>query len=166
MQELCKFNLKIKVILNGLEKHMSFTIKNKLSFIDSFQFLIPSLDSLVKNLIKDDFKYLSWEFDNIVLDLIMQKWCYPYRYVSDFEKFKEELPGKEKFYSSLTDRKISDNEYEHVFNVWKIFKMKKMKDYHDLYLKCDVSLLADVMFEKFRINCLRNYGSCVWKIWK
>ena len=59
MQELCKFNLKIKVISNGLEKHMSFTIKNKLSFIDSFQFLIPSLDSLVKNLIKDDFKYLS-----------------------------------------------------------------------------------------------------------
>ena len=34
---------------NGLEKYMSFTINNKLSFIDSFQFISSSLDSLVKN---------------------------------------------------------------------------------------------------------------------
>ena len=34
-----------------------------------------------------------------------------------------------------------------------------MKDYHDLYLKCDVLLLAD-MFEKFRNNSLINYGLC------
>ena len=32
-----------------------------------------------------------------------------------------------------------------------------MKDYHNLYLKCDVLLLADV-FEKFRNNSLKNYG--------
>ena len=39
MQELVKFNLKINVIPNGLEKYMSFAINTKLSFIDSFQFL-------------------------------------------------------------------------------------------------------------------------------
>ena len=66
MQELGKFNLKISVISNGLEKYMSFTINNKLSFIDSFQFLSSSLDSLVKNLGNDDFKYLSQKFDNKV----------------------------------------------------------------------------------------------------
>ena len=38
--------------------------------------------------------------------------------------------------------------------------MKTMKDYHDLYLKCDVLLLVDV-FEKFRNNSLKNYGSCL-----
>ena len=32
-----------------------------------------------------------------------------------------------------------------------------MRDYHDLYLKCDVLLLADV-FEKFKNNGLKNYG--------
>ena len=48
--------------------------------------------------------------------------------MSGFEKFKEELPSKEKFYSSLTDRKISDKEYEHVLNVWKKVEMKTMKD--------------------------------------
>ena len=39
--------------------------------------------------------------------------------MTDFEKFKEELLCKEKFYSCLTDRKITDKEYEHVINVWK-----------------------------------------------
>ena len=59
MQELGKFNLKINIIPNGLEKHMSFSINNKLRFIDSFIFLSSSFDSLVKNLSNDDFKYLS-----------------------------------------------------------------------------------------------------------
>ena len=51
---------------------MSFSVNSKLRFIYSFQFLSPSLDSLVKNLVKDDFKYLSQEFDNNVLDLDKQ----------------------------------------------------------------------------------------------
>ena len=68
--------------------------------------------------------------------------------MSDIEKFKEQLPSKEIFYS-----------YEHVLNVWKKFKTKTVKNYHDLYLKCDVSLLADA-FEKFRNKSLKNYGLC------
>ena len=43
IQELGKFNLKINVIQSGLEKYMNFSINNKLSFIDSFQFLSSSL---------------------------------------------------------------------------------------------------------------------------
>ena len=38
--------------------------------------------------------------------------------MSDLKKFKKELPSKEKFYTSLTDRIISGKEYEHVVNVW------------------------------------------------
>ena len=37
--------------------------------------------------------------------------------------------------------------------------MKMIKDYHDLHLKCNVLLLADV-FEKFRNNSLKYYGLC------
>ena len=59
MLELGAFILKISVRSNGLEKYMSFTINNKLSFIDRFQFPSSSLDSLARNLDKDDFKYLS-----------------------------------------------------------------------------------------------------------
>ena len=105
MQELGKFNLKINIIPNGLVKYMSISINNKLSFIDSFQFLSSSLGSLGKNLGKDDFKYLSQEFDNNVLDLAKQEGFYPDEYMSVFERFKKELPSKEKLYSSLTDKK-------------------------------------------------------------
>ena len=34
-----------------------------------------------------------------------------------------------------------------------------MKDYHNLHLKCEVLLLADV-FERFRDESLKNYGLC------
>ena len=61
-----------------------------------------------------------------------------------FEKFKENLPSKDKFCSSLTDHQISDKKYEHVLSVWKLFDMINIKDYHDLYLEYDVLSLADV----------------------
>ena len=96
---------------------------------------------------------MSHELNNNVIDLVKQKGFYPDEYLSDFEKFKKELPSKEKFYSSLTDRKISDKEFEDVLNIWKKFERKTMKDYHDLYLKCDVSFLAD-LFKKFKNNSL------------
>ena len=54
--------------------------------------------------------------------------------MNDFEKSKEQFPSKQKFYSSLTDKKISDKESEHVLKVCDRFEMKTMEDYHDLYL--------------------------------
>ena len=74
MQELGKLNPKINVIPNGLEKYMTSSINNEWSF----QFLISSLDNLVKHLNKVNFKYLSQEFDNNVLDLVKQKGINPY----------------------------------------------------------------------------------------
>ena len=52
---------------------MSFTINNELSFIARFQFLSSSLDSLVKNLSEDEFKYLSQELHKEKLGLVKQK---------------------------------------------------------------------------------------------
>ena len=76
---------------------MSFSISDKLIFIDSFQFVSSWLESLVKNLGKDDFEYLSQEFDNNVLDLVKQKGFNSYEYMTGFKKFKEQLPRKESF---------------------------------------------------------------------
>ena len=106
--QILKFNIKINVIQNGLEKYMSFSINNN-SFIDSFQFLSSSLDSLVKILSKDNFKHLSQEFDSDV-DLVEQKRFYLYENLSDSGKFQEELTSKENFYSSLAGKKIGDKE--------------------------------------------------------
>ena len=138
---------------------MSFNTNKKLSFIKNSQVLSPSLDSLVKVLAKDDFRYLSQEFDSNVLYLVKKKRFYPYEYLSNFEKFEKESPSKETFYSLLTDRKTSDKEYEHVLIVWKKFKVETIKDYHDLYLTCNVLLFPDV-FEKFKNNSLKS--SILW----
>ena len=53
--------------------HLSFTINNKLSFIDSIQFIRSSLDSLFKRLEKENFTSLSQEIDNNILDLFKEK---------------------------------------------------------------------------------------------
>ena len=68
--------------------------------------------------------------------------------MNSFKKFSEnKLPDKSKFFSSLKDSGINEEQYEGAVNVWKVFKIKNLSEYHDLYLETDVLLLVDV-FEK------------------
>ena len=60
------------------------------------------------------------------------------------------------FFSSLKDCGISDQEHQRADKVWKVFKIKNLGEYHDLYLKKDALLLCDV-FEKFINTCLEYY---------
>ena len=55
--ELKRFDVKIDIIPNGLEKYVAFMINKNLVFIDSMQFTNSSLEKLVKNLSDNDFKY-------------------------------------------------------------------------------------------------------------
>jgi hypothetical protein len=89
--------------------------------------------------------------------LLARKGIYPYEYIDSFDRFNEtQLPPIEKFYSSLTDERTKQKDYEHALKVWITFMCKTIGDYHDLYLKTDVLLLADV-FQKFRETCMNNY---------
>ena len=87
-KELSKFNVKISVIPNGLEKYMAFTLNKNLVFLDSMLFMNSSLDKLVKNLSDKDFKYLSEEFSDEQLKLVKEKGIYPYECMTSFKKFK------------------------------------------------------------------------------
>ena len=157
MQEIGKFEKDIKVIPNNLEKYMAFFLGKYLKFIDSFQFMSSSLETLVKNVPLSDLKYTSQEFQDEKLELMKRKGVYPYDYMNSFDKFDDRnLPSKKEFYSLLTDEDINDEDYKHAQNVWTTFKLESMGQYHDLYLKSDVLLLADV-FEKFRKTCLQYY---------
>ena len=133
-------------------------VYHTIRFIDSFKFMSTSLEKLVDNLPKDDCINLGSYYSGDKFNLLARKGVYPYEYMDSLEKLKETaLPPKEAFYSRLNDGGISDEDYTHAQNVWKTFKMKYFKDYHELYNKADVLLLADV-FENFRNISLKNYG--------
>ena len=133
-------------------------MNNNIVFIDSMLFMNSSLDELVKNLSREDFMYLSEEFRGEKLELVNNKGVYPYEHFNSFKKFKEtNLPDIEKFFSSLKDCRISEGEYQRACDVWKVFEIKNLGQYHDFYLKTDVILLCDV-FEKFISVCLKDYG--------
>ena len=116
-----------------------------------------SLDKLVKNLTDKDFLYLSEEFSSEKLKLVKEKGIYPYEYMNSFKKFKEiKLPDKDNFFSSLKDCGFNEKEYQRAINVWKVFEIKNLGEYHDLYWKTDILLLCGV-FEKFIKTCLEYY---------
>ena len=164
----------IDCIPNNEEKYISFTkntvvgsytnkegkdkpINHKIRFIDSFKFMSDSLENLVNNLPDDAFNILEECYKGEKLSLVKRKGVYPYEYMDSLERFKEnKLPPKEAFYSRLTGEGISDEDLKHAKKVWKVFGMKTLQDYHDLYNVTDVLLLADV-FENFRNVCMENY---------
>ena len=89
--------------------------------------------------------------------MLLRKGAYPYEYMDEWEKFKETtLPEKEEFYSNLNMEVITDADYIHAKRVCKDFEIKNVGEDHDLYLKSDTLLLADV-FENFGKICLKIY---------
>ena len=69
--------------------------------------------------------------------------------MSSLEKFTERLPSKNKFYSSLSGKEISDKKYQYAHNVWNKFEMKTIR-------------LSRFIFKMwcFIINW------CIWKVYK
>ena len=88
---------------------------------------------------------------------MLRKSVYPYEYADTWERFSEiSLPSKKDFYSNLNMEDISDIDYRHANNVFKVFKLENLGDSHDLYVQSDTFLLADV-FNNFRDMCLKEY---------
>jgi len=115
-----------------------------------------SLDQLLSNLPNDRFNYTESETEGD-LELIQKKGVHRYDYMDSFGRFNEtELPARKDFYSILNDTNICEEEYNHAKEVWDAFKIKNLGEYHDLYLKTDVLLLADI-FKNFRETCLNYY---------
>ena len=137
----------------------TISVKRELRFIDSFKFMATSLDSLANNLPDNMFNNLSYFYEEQAkLKLLKRKGVYPYDYMDCFERLSETtLPPIESFYSELNKSGISEDNYTHAQNVWETFEIETLQDYHDLHLKTDVLLLADV-FENFRDVCQENYG--------
>ena len=154
---------KITPIALNTQKFLSIDM-DRLKFIDSFSFLSASLDSLVKDLYAGKNENLQLfantkelTDDLYKMKLLCRKGVYPYDYMDSVERFKErQLPAPSNFYNRLNDEEIGDEDYAHAQQIWRDFGCRNLGDYHDLYLKTDVMLLADV-FENFRTISMKSY---------
>ena len=177
IKEIGKYPGKLNIIPENSEKCISLSqkftvdqywnkrrekecdISRELKFLDSFRFLPSSLNTLASNLMKDNMKNLKKYFhDEDKFKAVCKKGIYPYDWFDNDRKFNaEKLPSKEEFYSRLNNENVSDENYEYAKKVWNLFKCKNFRDYHEIYLKVDTLLLADV-FENFREASLNTYG--------
>ena len=101
------------------------------------------------------YKFCNNDLNKFVM--LLRKGVYPYEYMDGWDKFNEtSIPNKESFYSNLTMENISETDYRHANNEFKTFKLDNLGDYHDLYVRSDTLLLADV-FENLRKACIKTY---------
>ena len=163
------------VIAKNKEDYISFSIKVpvekyidkegnerdkliELRFIDSFKFMSSSLDSLTKNLVGSGKRLFGLEdYSELQYGLLTRKGVYPYEYINSWDRFEEtQLPPISAFYGNLNMSLISEEDYQRAQRVWKQFGILGLGDYHNLYLRTDVVLLANV-YEAFRDTCLKHY---------
>ena len=146
------------------DKDVLFEIR----FLDTFAFMGTSLSNLVDNLkknvtdineLREIYKNTSDYFkDDEEFKLMIQKGIYPYDFIDNYNKmYTTILPSQDKFYSKLDNSKCDDKDYKTAQIVWDKFKCNKFLDYHNIYLKSDVLLLADV-WQNFRNTCYKIYG--------
>src|SRR6266568_1806690 len=181
MQKLGRFKDKtIHIIPNNMEKYLSFSvgtlgkyydrtaketktkILHELTFIDSLQFMPSSLAKLVDNLKTgglDKFVYTGQDFKGDDTELMTRKGVYPYSFVDDWKKLDANVDTLriQDFKNDLTGDDISVKDFEFFKSTCERFRITTLGEYHDLYLKSDVLLLADV-FENFRKMCKDYYG--------
>ena len=90
--------------------------------------------------------------------------------MDSWERFDEtSLPDKKAFYSSLNMEDITDADHRHAKRVFREINNECLCDYHDLYVKSDALLLADI-FGNFRNKCIEIYeldpahflSACTW----
>ena len=152
------FTVPYKKAINDKEINYRIRISDSCRFMkDSLSALVDNLSELKINKIDNDVLtkrfYKTYQLsDNDInkFKLLLRKGVYPYEYMNSWKRFNEtELSSKDMFYSKLNLEDISDDDHAHAINVWNTFNISNLGEYHDLYVKLDTALLADV-FENFR----------------
>ena len=88
----------------------------------------------------------------------LTKGVHPYEYMDSWDRFNETtLPNKKAFYRKLYLENITDEDYVHSLKVLEEFKLKRLGEYHDLYVQSDTLLLADV-FAKLSNKYIEMYN--------
>ena len=142
---------------------------------DTFLFLTLSLERIVSSIRKDDlalnkenfarfFKIFHERYPGVSdedIDHILRKNIFPYNYftdasklnvdIEDFKRIFEPLDENLKFFSERVTKDDLARSYDDTVNVMTKFECHTVRDYHDLYLCCDVMQLADVFDRSMQI---------------
>ena len=174
LKSLCdiyKDEITLNCIGNSCEsfKMIDFKFKNmKYSFklLDISNFIKGSLSKLSENLLDKD-KIITKKHFPHNFELLKEKACFPYEWLTKENLLDKELPPIDKFYSSLKLQNISKKEYNKTLEIYKTLKCKNVKDYLEIYMKLDICLQSDVcnsfrniIWDKFEIDCSKYITSC------
>ena len=152
---------------------MAIKINQRITFLDSLNFLSSGLDTLFEtvkiscsyNIIRQS--YLMCDFMNNKkvlktdgsnrLQYLIRKGSLPYKFAKTVTDYSlPHLVSKEEFYNSITRSHITEEKYKLAEEIWEVFDMKCMKDYMEIYCMCDTLLLKEI-FEAFRHESLNNF---------
>ena len=142
--------------------------KMKYSFklLDICNFIKGSLAELSKNLLDKDEIITKQHFPNN-FELLKEKTCFPYEWLTNENLSDKELPSIDKFYSSLKLKNISKEEYDKTIDIYKKLGCKNVKDCLEIYMKLDICLQSDIfnvfrnaIWNKFEIDCSKYITSC------
>ncbi len=146
---------KITAIPSNTETFKTFSVGG-IQFLDSLAFLNMSLAQLVEDLkltpnheykIIDNLGFYN-EGEKEKRDLLLSKQIFPYEHLTSFDSFDEpHLPPKEKFFSTLSNKGITDEDYAHACKVFKMLQCKDLGMYTEIYCMLDVGLLAEVVLQ-------------------
>ena len=169
--DLLKNNVTLNVIGNSCEsfKMIDFKfkkIKYSLKLLDMCNFIKGSLNDLSKNL-NDKNKFTTKEHFKDNFELLNEKTCFPYEFITKENIYNENLPSIENFYNSLKLDGISKGDYNKTLEIYKKLNCNNIKEYLDIYLKLDICLQADIfnvfrncIWDKFEIDCSKYITSC------
>ena len=173
LKSLCdiyKDEMTLNCIGNSCEsfKKIDFKFKNmKYSFklLHIYNFIKDSSVDLSKNLLDKDKIITKQHFpDNF--ELLKEKTCFPYEWLTNENLLDKELPTIDKFYSSLKLQNIT-KEYNKTIKIYKKLGCKNVEDYLEIYMKLDITLQADIfntfknsIWNKFETDCSKYITSC------
>ena len=169
--DIFKNNVNLNVFGNSCEsfKIIDFKfkkIKYSLKLLDMCNFRKGSLNNLSKNL-NDKDKFITKEHFSDNFELLNEKVCFPYEWLTKENIYDENLPSISNFYSSLKLDNISEKDYDKTLEIYKKLNCKNIKEYLDIYLKLDICLQADIfnvfrncIWDKFEIDYSKYITSC------
>ena len=174
LKSLCdifKDEMTMNCIGNSCEsfKMIDFKFKNMkyiFKLLDICNFIEGSLSKLSENLLDKD-KIISKKHFAINFQLLKEKVCFPYEWLTKDNIFDKELPPIDKFYSSLKLQNISQKEHDKTIDIYKKLKCRNVKDYLEIYMRLDICLQSDIfnvfrntIWNKFEIDCSKYITSC------